>query len=611
MFALRSEQMIMSETAVPPRSQIAREHTWNAESVFASPEVWAAERKAVADDLAKLTPFQGRLDESTKTLADWQEISEGLARRVQTLEFYARMSQAVETTNMTAISMVGQAGALASRYEAAASFAVPEILALGEAKVLEWANSEPRLNRYRHYFSNLFRQQAHVRSGEVEEVLALAGEPFDQVDNTEEMLTGADLQFGPATTQNGDKIELSQGNIDTLLESADGEARRTAWESYMDGYLAMKNTLASNYLASVKRDVFYARARRYGSALEAALFAENIPKEVFYSLIETYKKHIPTWHRYWAIRRKALGVETLYPYDIWAPLTGEAPAVSYEQAVDWISKGMRPLGEAYVSALRQGCLQDRWVDIYPNQAKTAGAFSYGTYDTFPFIMMSYDNSLSAMSTLAHELGHSMHSYLSRQNQPFVYGDYSLFAAEVASNFNQAMVRANLFKNNRDPNFQIAVIEEAMNNLHRYFFIMPTLARFELEVHERVERGDGVTADDLIELMADLFSEGYGDEMHVDRQRVGITWATFGHLYSNYYVFQYATGISAAHALAGRILEGTAGAAEDYIYFLSAGSSGYPVDALKSAGVDMTTPEAVERTFAVLADYVDRLGRLTG
>lgn len=603
--------MVMTETAVPPRSQIAHEHTWNAESVFDSPDAWAAELKAVAGDLAILSPFQGRLGESAAVLADWQEVSEKLARRVSNLAFYARMSQAVETTYQNAISMVGQAGALFSRFGAAVSFAVPEILALGEVKVLDWAQTEPRLKLYQHYFSNLFRQQAHVRSGEVEEVLALAGDPFSQVDNTEEMLTSADLKFGPVTTKDGEKVDLSQGNIDTMLDSPDRESRRTAWESYMDGYLAMKNTLASNYIASVKRDVFYMRARRYNSALEASLFSENIATEVFYNLVETYKKNIPTWHKYWAIRRKALGVETLHPYDIWAPLTDQSPRVSYEEAVDWISEGMEPLGDAYVSALRQGCLQDRWVDIYPNQAKTAGAFSYGTYDTYPFIMMSFDNSLGALSTLAHELGHSLHSYHTRKTQPFVYGDYSLFVAEVASNFNQAMVRANLFKNNRDANFQIAVIEEAMSNLHRYFFIMPTLARFELEIHERVERGEGVTADDMIALMADLFSEGYGGEMHVDRERVGITWATFGHLYNNFYVFQYATGISAAHALAGRILEGTPGAAEDYVKFLSAGSSVYPVDALKLAGVDMTTPEAVERTFAVLAGYVDRLSELTG
>jgi oligoendopeptidase F len=599
----------MSQAAVLPRSEIAKEHTWNAESVFSTPEDWSAELKAVSDALPSLASFQGNLNNAER-LADWLETSEGLARRVSTLFFYARMSQAVETTNQAAIGMSGQAGALASRFGAAVSFAQPEILALGEDTVMQWVNSEPRLNIYAQSFSDLFRQQQHVRSGEVEEILALAGEPFGQVDNTEEMLSGADLKFSKITTGSGEHIQLSQGNIDTLLENPDREARRAAWEAYQDGYLSMKNTYASNYLASVKRDVFYMRTRRYKSSLEASLFTDNIPTEVYYKLIETYKKNIPTWHKYWAIRRKALGVETLNPYDIWAPLTEQKPTVSYDQAIEWISEGLQPLGETYVNALRQGSLQDRWVDIYPNQSKTSGAFSYGTYDTYPFIMMSYDNGLSAMSTLAHELGHSMHSYFTRKGQPFVYSGYSLFVAEVASNFNQAMVRANLFKTNSDPNFQIAVIEEAMNNIHRYFFIMPTLARFELEVHERVERGEGVTADDMIELMADLFSEGYGSEMHVDRERVGITWAQFSHLYSNFYVFQYATGISAAHALAGRILDGTPGAADAYLKFLSAGNSVYPVDALQVAGVDMRTPEAVERTFAVLADYVDRLGELT-
>ena len=601
--------MVTSQAVVPPRSQIAKEHTWNAESVYPSPEAWAEELKAVSDALPTLTPFQGNLN-SAAALADWLETSEGLVRRMYNLVFYARMSQAVETSNQAAGSMSGQAMSFASRLGASLAFAQPEILALGESTVMEWVRSEPRLSAYEHYFSDLFRQQQHVRSGEVEEVLAMAGEPFSQIDNTEEMLTAADLKFGKVTTSSGEQIELSQGNIDTFMEDPDREARRTAWEAYQDGYLAMKNTLASNYLASVKRDVFYARTRRYASSLEAALFTDNIPTEVYYNLIETYKKHIPTWHRYWAVRRKALGVETLHPYDIWAPLTEQKPVVSYEQAVDWICEGMGPLGDEYVSALRQGCLQDRWVDIYPNQAKTSGAFSYGTYDTYPFIMMSYDNGLSAMSTLAHELGHSMHSYYTQHNQPFAYSDYPLFLAEVASNFNQAMVRANLFKTNNDPNFQIAVIEEAMNNIHRYFFIMPTLSRFELEVHERIECGEGVTADDMIELMADLFSEGYGSEMHVDRERVGITWAQFGHLYRNFYVFQYATGISAAHALAGRILEGTPGAADRYLKFLSAGSSVYAANTLEMAGVDMRTPEAVEQTFAVLADYVDRLADLT-
>ncbi len=600
----------MTTTAsVPPRSQVADTHKWNAESVFPSRAAWREELQALSAALPSLQPFNGTLNQSAARLAEWFEASEKLARRMETLFFYARMSQACETTDQEAIGMVGEAGSLAAQFGALASFAVPEILAIGEAVLNGWVQNEPRLAPFAHYFHDLFRQQQHVRSAEVEEVLALARDPFSAIDNTEEMITSADMTFKPVVV-NGESVPLAQSNISTFLDSPDREARRQAWEHYADGYLGLKNTLASNYLASVKRDVFYARARRYNSALEASLFNNNIPAQVFHNLIDTYRKHIPTWHRYWRIRRKALGVETLHPYDIWAPISKSTPVVPYAQAVDWIVEGMKPLGDAYVSVLRRGCLEERWVDIYPNEGKTQGAFSFGSYDTYPFILMSYDDNLGAMSTLAHELGHSMHSYFSRKTQPYVYGDYTLFVAEVASNFNQAMVRANLFKTNNDPQFQIAVIEEAMNNIHRYFFIMPTLARFELEVHTRIENGAGVTADDMIDLMTDLFSEGYGSEMHIDRQRVGITWAQFGHLYANYYVYQYATGISAAHALAGRILEGTPGAAEAYIKFLSAGSSVYPVDALKGAGVDMSTPEAVERTFAVLADYVDRLERLT-
>lgn len=596
--------------AIPPRREIAREHTWNAESVFPDRAAWQAELKAIEAELPKLAPYQGRLGESAAVLAEWFEQSEALARRVSKLAFYAFMSQACDSTDDEAVSMAGAAGSVASRFGAASAFEQPELLAIGEARLNEWAAAEPRLAIYRHSFHDLFRQQAHVRSAEVEEVLALAGDPFSAVENTENMLTSADMQFKPVVAADGSSTPLFQGNVWTLMESTDRDTRRQAWENYQDGYLAMKNTLASNYIASVKRDVFYARARRYPSAVEASLFQNNIPRAVFDNLIATYRKNIPTWHKYWAIRRKALGVDTLNPYDIWAPITRKPPVVTFKQAVDWICEGLSPLGADYVNALRKGCLEDRWVDIYPNQGKSSGAFSYGAYDTYPFIMMSYDDNLGAMSTLSHELGHSMHSYLTRKNQPFVYGNYTLFVAEVASNFNQAMTRANLFRTQSDPQFQIGLIEEAMSNLHRYFFIMPTLARFELEVHERVERGEGVTAADLNGLMADLFSEGYGSEMHVDRDRVGITWSQFGHLYSNFYVYQYATGISAAHALAGRILDGVPNAAADYVRFLSAGSSLYPVDALKLAGVDMATPEAVERTFAVLADYVDRLDKLT-
>lgn len=602
---------MVTATTVPARSEVAPESTWNAPSVFESSDAWKAALETAQAALPSLQRFQGHLGDSPAALAEALTAVEDVTRQVVKVYFYGAMTQACDTADQAANAMVGQAGALYGQMLAATAFLQPELLTIGEEKLRGWAKENPQLAVYEHYIDDLFRRQEHVRSAEVEELLGALADPFGAVDNTAEMLTNADIKFRPAVSSTGETHEVTQGTLNALYTSEDRETRRTAFESYTDGYLAFKNTLASNLSIAIKRDVFYARARRYPSSLEAALFNNNIPVEVFHNLIDTYRRNIPTWHRYWAVRRKALGVDELYPYDIFAPIAKQQPSVTYAQAVDWISEGMQPLGDEYVSTLRRGCLEQRWVDIYPNQGKRQGAFSFGTPDTYPFIMMNFNGDLKSMSTLAHELGHSMHSYFTWQTQPYVYTDYSLFVAEVASNFNQAMVRGHLMKTQTDPNFQIALIEEAMYNFHRYFFIMPALARFELEMHERAERGEGLTADDMNKLMLDLFSEGYGQELNPMGERTGITWATFGHLYANFYVFQYATGISAAHALSERILSGEEGAADRYLQFLKAGGSLYPIDALKLAGVDMATPQAVETTFNVLAGYVDKLESLVG
>lgn len=601
----------MTNHSLPPRSAIAPEHTWNAPSVFPSPAAWAAELDAVT---AALPDFQARfkdhLADGPALLVGFFDTYSDLLGRAGKALVYAGMESAVDTADQNAAAMDSRASALFSQVLAAGAFANPEILAIGQATLVEWANRDPRLQVYRQYFDDLFRRQAHVRSAEVEEILGMLADPFGAVGSTAMLLANADLRFASATGSDKATAPVAQSTIAELMLAPDRELRRTAWEHYADGYLSCKNTFANNLATALKQDVFRARVRGHSSSLEAALFPYNIPVEVFHTLIDTFRRNLPTWHRYWAIRRRVLGVETLHPYDVWAPLTDAQPQVPYPQAIEWIADGMRPLGEDYVTALRQGSLRDRWVDIYPNEGKRQGAFSSGWKGTFPFIMMSYNDSLNSLSTLAHELGHSMHSYLTWQNQPMVYSDYSLFVAEVASNFHQAMVRAHLLATQDDPGFQTALIEEAMYNFHRYFFQMPTLARFELEMHERTERGEGLTAGLMNERMAALFEEGYGGEMHVDRDRVGITWAQFGHLYANFYVFQYATGISAAHALAQGILSGAPGAAESYLAFLKAGSSLYPLDALKLAGVDMTTSAAVEAAFEVLAGYVDRLEALT-
>lgn len=601
----------MPELTVPSRRDIAPEHTWNAPSVFESVAAWEAELKGVAESLPTVAKYKDHLADGPGTLADMLEALETLFHRMGKVYVYASMAHAVDTTDQAAAAQFGQSQAVFGQVFATAAFLDPELINIGQEKLNQWIKAEPRLAIYQHYVDDLFRRQAHVRSAEVEELLGLLSEPFASTYQTASLLTDSDMKFAPAHSSTGEAQEVTQGSVDKLLASADRETRRTAWESYADTYLAFKNTLANNLASSIKRDVFEMRARKHPSTLEASVFDNAIPSQVFHNLVATFKTNLPTWHRYWAVRRKALGVDTLQPYDIWAPLTQNPPAISYAQSVEWICEGLKPLGEDYVAVMRQGCLQDRWVDIYPNQGKTNGAFSSGRQGTHPFILMSYDDTIFSLSTLAHELGHSMHSYLTFKHQPAIYADYSLFLAEVASNFHQAMVRAYLLNTNPDRNFQISVIEEAMSNFHRYFFIMPTLARFELEMHERAERGEGLTADVMNDRMADLFSEAYGQQMHVDRARVGITWAQFSHLYADYYVYQYATGISGANAFARRILAGEPGVAEAYRRFLSSGSSRYPLETLKEAGLDLASPKPVEDAFAVLAGLVDRLETLVG
>ncbi len=597
-------------SSLPLRSTIDKSYTWNAESVFATSEAWSAEVDSILLSLPEIKKLEGILKDAASLLRAFETIEELMARMSRAY-VYAGFSYAVDTTDQQAAAMSGKAQGLYGQVMAAAAFLNPEILAIGQKKLKQWMKDEPRLAAYEQFFSNLFRKQEHVRSGEVEEIIGMLADPFGGAGEASSLLRNADMKIPSIKDKDGNEVELSESVILNLMGKGDRDARRESWGNYHATLHSYRNTLAANLATSIKQNVLLSRVRRHSNALEMMLYEHNIPVEVFHNLLATFKKHLPTWHRYFEIRRKALGVETLEPYDMWAPLIPTHPKVPYTQAVEWIAEGLLPMGKEYIGILRNGALEERWVDIYPNKGKRSGAFSWGAPGTHPFIMMSYSDEVFSVSTLAHELGHSMHSYLTWQNQPFVYADYSLFAAEVASNFHQAMVRAHLLKTKTDRDFQIAVIEEAMSNFYRYFFTMPTLARFELETHTRVENGQPLTADSLIELMADLFSEGYGGKVNVNREHVGMTWSRFGHLFSDYYVYAYATGIAGAHALAKRVLNNEPHAVENYLGFLKAGNSDYPLDVLKRAGVDLTTPEPVDAAFAVMADYVDRLEKLLG
>lgn len=600
-----------TNAGLPQRGDIQPQHTWDAASIFPTDGAWEAELRALTGDIDALEHFRGHLGDSPATLADWFAASESVGQRIYRAEIYASLFHEADTSDQEAKAKSDRAMGFLARGAAAMAFAEPELLGLGFSTIRQWLAEEPRLAHYAHAIDRLEARQAHVRSAEVEELLGMVSEPFASAAATHGILDDADLTFRPALDETGQAHTVAQGAIDALLSEPDRVLRRNAWESYADAHLAFKNTMANALATGVKQHVFLARARKYNSALAASLADNFIPTEVFHNLIATFKEHLPTWHRYWAIRQRALGQQEIAPYDIWAPLTPNSPRVPFDQAVELIATGLTPLGEEYVTLLRRGVTEQRWVDKYPNVGKRAGAFSTGCQGTHPFILMNGTDNLESMSTLAHELGHSLHSLYTWNAQPPVYADYSIFLAEVASNFNQALVRAHLFAQNPDRDFQLALINEAMSNFHRYFFLMPTLARFELELHERVERGEALPAETMNAILLGFFREAYGPGVTIDADRVGITWAQFPtHLYSNFYVYQYATGLAGAHALAEGILAGEAGAVERYLDFLRAGNSAYPLDVLKRAGVDLTTPEPVRQTFRVLERLVDRLEALT-
>ena len=605
----------MIARTLPARSEVALEDTWDATSVFATEAEWEAEFDRVAASLPDLQEFKGHLGSGPDAVADFFEAAERVLRSLGRIQVYATMFTAVDSSDQAASARAERVRSLGARVNAALSFSEPEMLNIGIPRLQTWAGEHERLRVYHHHFDRLGRRQAHVRSDEVEEVLSLAAEPLQSAAAVHGILANAELAFEPANGAAGD-YELAQGTYADLLTNPDRDVRRSAWENYADAHLALRRTMAASLNTGVRRDVFFARARHYRDSLEAALDPNNIPVEVFHNVIAAFRANVGTWHRYWRLRKRVLDVDHLYVFDTRAPLGRGRTPVPYGQAVDWISEGLQPMGPEYVDAMRRGALEERWVDVYPNRGKRMGAFSMGVPGTHPFIFMSYNDNVFSMSTLAHELGHSMHSWYSKNRQPYVYANYGLFIAEVASNFHQAMVRAHLLRTNGDPDFQVNLIEEAMANFHRYFFIMPSLARFELELHQRVERGEAVTADAMTDLMATLLDEVYGGVVEhrsdLDRQRTGITWAQFHtHLYSNFYVYQYATGIAGANALAERVLSGDGDAVGAYIDFLSAGSSAYPLDALRAAGVDMASPEPVNKAFAVMAGYVDRLEELLG
>ena len=597
---------------LPTRAELDPRYTWDLESIFATPEAWETEFQAVQGELPGLGAFAGRLNEAGTLLA-YLRAHEALFRRLLKLDGYASLQAAADQGDQVAAAREGRAQGLLARALAEVAYQDPELLALPEGTLARFIEAESDLAVYAYAFERLRERAPHVRSAEVEALFGRLREPFAGPATAQGSLVNADLTFAPARGGDGQKHEVSNGTIGALLADPDRALRQSAHAAYADGFLAHKNTLANLLISSVRQTAFEARERGYANTREAVLTPQGLPVAALETVVGVFEENLSTWHRYWRARRAALGVETLRSWDVFAPLAPGAVPVPYPEALEMVLAGLRPLGEAYLEPLERGLRQERWVDVYPNRGKTSGAFSGGAPGTRPFILLNYTPDLTGMSVLAHELGHSLHSHFTWQAQPLAYGEYGMTVAETASNFNQALVRAHLLASHPARDFELAMLDEAFANFHRYFFIMPTLARFELRLHRAVESGEGLSADVLGGWMLDLFREGYGGEVEVageDGARVGVTWAQFSHLYAPFYVHQYASGISAATALAGGVLSGDEGARDNYLAFLRAGDSLPQLDALKLAGVDLTTPEPMRRAFAQVGRLVDRLEALT-
>ncbi len=595
------------------RADFPPESKWNPQAVYADWKAFETDFEAAKADLPKLAAYKGRLKEGPGVVADFFEEMERQMPRAIKLAMFAQFAMAVDNADQEPKAYVGQVMGLMGQAAAMTAFLDPELLEIGD-DLLKWADEEPRLADYHHYFEDLLRMKEHTRSAEIEEVMGMMQEPIGQLRRTASELSESDIKFKPSLDSEGNEFPVTQGLLMKNATHPDRMVRRTAWENFCDGYATHINTFASNYLAYVKSQVVNMRVRGYSSVLESRLKPYKVPLEVFYNLIDTFKANLPTWHRYWDVKRRALGYEEIYPYDIWAPLGTNSPSLTFAEAVEMIAAGNAQLGEEYTSVLRKGCLEGHWVDWAPNDTKSQGAFSMPGKDNLPpLIKMSFTDDVPGMSTLSHELGHSMHAYFVNKNQPEIYqsGNLSMTLAETASNTNQAMTRAYLRESRReDTEFQLALLEEAMSNYHRYLFQMLNLATFELEVFTRAEQNKPLSAGILMDIMKGIYKDGYGDTMTDNPDRTATTWAQFGHLYIPFYTFQYSVGISAADMLTAKIRAGEPNAADNYLAFISQGSAMYTMDQFRLAGVDMTSPEPVKAAFGVLASMVDQLEELT-
>lgn len=590
------------------RAEVPIKYTWDLESIFAQAADWEDEFQTIQASLPGLEDLKGTLAESGQALLTVLRKKDEIAQRLERLYIYASLRKDEDTTNGTYQSMADRATRLYVQASTITSYIEPEILALSQEVLDQFFNETPDLLPYKHLFNDLRRNRSHVRSAEAENILAASGEMSNAPNTIYSMLSNADLRFPSIQDENGASVVLTQSNYLAYIRSSNRRVRQEAFESFHSTFLAHRHTLAALLSAQVKAHLFYAQQRNYATCRESALARYNIPLSVYDALIAAVSECIPLFNRYLRLRKHMLEIDELHMYDFQVPVVKEiTDVVSYPQACEMIVQALTPLGESYRDVVLKAFSQ-RWIDVYETPGKRGGAYSSGAYDTYPFLLINWQDNYKSMYTLAHELGHCVHSYFTRANQPYHYGNYSVFIAEVASTLNEGLLTEYLLKHVADRATRLAILNQSLENLRSKLFRQSLSSEFEQQIHRRVEAGGGLTADVLEALYGDLNKKYYGTEACID-ELIRIEWASIPHFYYDFYVYQYATGISAASALVQQILQEGQPAVKRYLSFLSAGSSDYSIELLKQAGVDMTTPLPVHQTLQMFESHLSQMEEL--
>ncbi len=600
----------MTETTnVPRRNEMPAEFTWDLSTIYPSDAAWEQDIARVEAMLPEIAGLQGTLGESAASLLRALKLRDDVSSALWQIYVYASRRQDSDTTDAAGQVLGSQAGSFVAQISAALAFLDPEILAIPEDTLATWQREEQGLQVYAYALEQLARQRAHIRSAEVENVMAQFGDVTRAPGEIFDILNNADLKFPTIEDENGKPVELSHARYGRYMESKDRRVRRDTFKGLYSSFQGVRNTLGTTLAAEVRSHVVGARLRNYSTALEAALQPNDIPVEVYHNLVSTINANLPRLHRYMGIRKRLLGLDDLRIYDLYVSLVpGKEFEVKYPEATETVAEAFKPLGSDYGTAIQQS-FTSRWIDVYENVGKRSGAYSDGSYTTAPFILLNYQDRLDDMFTLAHELGHSMHSFFTRKHQPFVYGNYTIFVAEVASTLNEALLTDYLLKHRDDPDLRKELIVKQLEDIRTTIFRQTMFAEFELDMHTRTEAGEPLTADSLSKPYYDLVARYHGPEVTLDDE-IALEWARIPHFYYNFYVYQYATGLSAALALSKQILNEGQPAVDRYLNFLSSGSSRSSIDLLRDAGVDMTSPEPIQAAmdrFDELMDELEQLG----